>query len=82
MEGEKRKSEEERERFDLDVWPQQPTRARERDMRVEERQTGRGVGGGVKCSGDQIAERAIVAEMEGERETESEREEEEEEAAG
>lgn len=33
-----------RARFDLDVWPQQPTRARERDMRVKER--GKTDGGG------------------------------------
>lgn len=41
MEGEKRKTEEEREggreRFDLDVWPQQP--AGDRDMRVKEKKT-------------------------------------------
>lgn len=44
MEGEKRKTEEGRERFDLDVWPQQP--AGDGDTRVKERKTDRGGGGG------------------------------------
>lgn len=39
MEGGKRKTEEGRERFDLDVWPQQP--AGDGDMRVKERKTDR-----------------------------------------
>lgn len=52
------------ERSDLDVWLRQPTRARDRDMRAKENDRR---GGGVKCLGDQIAERATVAEREGER---------------
>lgn len=57
------------ERFDLDVWLQQPTRAGDRDMRAKEND--RRGGGGLKCLGDQIAERATVAEMEGGREEEA-----------
>lgn len=79
MEGEKRKAEggreggreegRERARSDLDVWIQQPTRARDRDVRAKEengRQTEEDEKGwGLKCSGDQIVERAVVAEMDG-----------------
>lgn len=60
------------ERSDLDVWLRQPTRARDRDTRAKENDR-RGGGGGVKCLGDQIAERATVAEMEGGREEEDRR---------
>lgn len=60
--GRQRRGEERREGFDLDVWLQQP--ARDGVMRVKKRRTDR-EGGGVKCSGDQIADRVIVADMEG-----------------
>lgn len=51
-------------RSDLDVWPQQP--AGDGDMRAKQRKTDRKrERGGVKCMDDQIAQRAIEAEMEG-----------------
>lgn len=71
--GRKRKTEEEREggseggreRFDLDVWATAASRGwRHEGEGEKDRQMG---GGRVKCLGDQIAERAIVAGGEGER---------------
>lgn len=65
--GKKRKREGGRERFDLDVWPQQQP-AGDGDTRAKETQTERKTGaGGVKCLDDQIAERAIDGERQSRR---------------